>query len=116
MLWKYSRNLLALIAALCNQPHNTLCMLNRQPSRDRAAEWLRVSVQPESVIRAVPYAHTAPPQPLSPGFGGDAAQSELMSQLSTLDRLQFETAQARCVSRTRPRPGDPLHTSFRTDP
>lgn len=50
-------------------------------------------MQPESVIRAVPYAHTAPPQPLSPA--GDAAQSELMSQLSTLDRLQFEIAQAR---------------------
>ena len=45
----------------------------------------------------MPYAHTAPPQPLSPGIGGDAAQSELMSQLSTLDRLQFETAQARSL-------------------
>lgn len=45
----------------------------------------------------MPYAQTAPPQPLSPGIGGDAAQSELMSQLSTLDRLQFETAQARAL-------------------
>lgn len=54
------------------------------------------SVQAESVIRSVPYPHTLPPQPLAPSGGSDAEHHvELLTQLSTLDRLQFETAQAR---------------------
>ena len=48
------------------------------------------------MIRSVPYPHTLPPQPLAPSGGSDAEHHvELLTQLSTLDRLQFETAQAR---------------------
>ncbi len=53
-------------------------------------------MQAESVIRSVPYPHSLPPQPLAPSGGSDAEHHvELLTQLSTLDRLQFETAQAR---------------------
>jgi len=52
--------------------------------------------QAESVVRSLQHSHALVPQPLSPGGGTEAdhpGATELLSALSTLDKLQFETAQ-----------------------
>ncbi len=48
------------------------------------------------MVRSLQHSHALVPQPLSPGGGTEAdhpGAAELLSALSTLDKLQFETAQ-----------------------